>query len=160
MAVIARGAVELPAARMRDRAVRLARCLLRLPRRRAHIAHDEQPRLIEPQRQLIAAHLHLDRIPHRRALHERYLCARREPHLEQMMAQRPRALHQRDHRSLPRLQFIECHQSPSSFPLLPPSVAAYEPSLLIPIIKHLYPACNPPQQRRKVPCCQDARPVI
>ena len=59
--------------------------------------------LIAAQGQIIAAHLELQRVPHRCYLLQRHLGMRRKPHIEQMMAQRTTAVHPRDERSLSRL---------------------------------------------------------
>ena len=103
--VIAWRAVKLADARMRD-----GKMIVRLRHVRRFFVvqpfHLQQPRFLEAQRQLIPAHFHLDGIAHRRALHDLDVRARRQAHVEQVMTERARPLHDTDERRLARLQFI------------------------------------------------------
>ena len=61
--------------------------------------------------QLIAPHLDLDRVAHRRDFLQRYFCSGNQPHIQKPQAQRPLAAHLRNHAGLADRQVINGHLS-------------------------------------------------
>ena len=56
-------------------------------------AHFDLACVVKPERQLITMETDLHRIAHRRILHDLYLCAGDDPHIEKMLTQRAAAAH-------------------------------------------------------------------
>ena len=100
-----RCAVELAAARMRNRVMRF---LIAYGSRRCepYILNGQQLRFRKPQRDFVATHLNLNGVAHRRPLNELHNRARRKAHIEQMMPQCPRAADLCYRRGLTRLKCV------------------------------------------------------
>ena len=78
-----------------------------------HVVHRDLGRVVQAQRQLIAAQLHLHGVAHRGHLAQRHLGAGGQAHVQQVVAQLACAAHRADHSVLADLQFCQCHIRPN-----------------------------------------------
>ena len=65
--------------------------------------------VIQPQGQFIAAQFQFNGVSHRGNFAQRHLGAGRQPHIQQMAAQRAAAANRLDHGVLPDVEFCQCH---------------------------------------------------
>ena len=75
-----------------------------------HLRERDVRGVVPAKRELVAAQANLERVPHGGALHERDLHARREAHVQDVLAQRRLVtVHRRHHGILANLQLIKVH---------------------------------------------------
>ena len=70
-----------------------------------HVLHRDLGRVVQPQGQFIAAQFHFNGVAHGGHLAQRHFGAGGQPHVQQVVAQFPRAAYRLDQGVLPDLQF-------------------------------------------------------
>ena len=111
MMVPARRPIHLANAGMRNGKMHfILRCRMILRAMLMLLMNGHQSCFVPPQRELITAYQDLNRITHRRTLHEFDLSAGSQPHVQQMMPKRSLPFYDVNIGSLARLQLIKLHR--------------------------------------------------